>query len=371
MAHHQKIEDMKQKRYKILSLLGLFLFAQLVIAGQHEENRLKTVSYAVNEQTSIELNNQYGEVQIIAWDKDSIKVEANTIVTSDKIVELAKLLSMVEVVSRGTEASVVVSTEWSSGNGFLRKSTMDFKNIINSDKKLTVNYKVYLPSKCRLNISNRFGDIYLPDYEGPLRINLSHGDLRARDIRDARKIEVRYGKVLIKSVKSGLLKIDFGSLILDKAENVTLESKSSDIEITEVDRLAIRSKNDELRVDQVKALRGESTLSHLRIKNVIEAVDLTTSYGDVSLKYIKKDFKSIRLNGNSTDYDLDFESDASYQFSVRILGNKTFSYPPEASLTQEDWQKNNILYTGHLTDKESKSKVNIELKNGYVNLYKL
>ena len=358
------------KQFKIMILFAVLLISKLSYAGFFEEKKTVSCAYKVSANPTVEIENQYGSVQIITWDKDSVKLEAAVLATSDKVQDIQKLMAKVEVLCRGTQSTVMFSTEWTDGVSFLNKGSMDLKNILNSDKKLTVNYIVYLPANSRLSIKNRFGDIYLPNYIGALRIDLSHGDLRARDINDARSIAVKYGKVIIKNLEQGILSIDYGTLILDKAKIITLESKSSTIEILEADRLAIRSKNDELRIDKVNSLRGEAYFSHVLVKNLQKLLDLKTNYGDVNLKEISKDFELIRLDGSNTDYDLEFLKGGGFQFTVETLKQRGFSHPDVLKIiSEEESDKDLKLYKGYLGSETAAATVNINQKSGYLSFY--
>jgi len=358
------------KKYRLLFFLSAMLISKLSVAGFFEEQKKVNCAYKVASMPSIEVDNKYGEVQIVAWEKDSVKLEATIIATSDKLQDIQKLMGKVNVVCRGTESAVIFSTEWTDGVSFLNKGSMDLKNLLNSDKKLIVNYKVYLPTNSRLSINNHFGDVYLPDYTGPLRIDLAHGDLRARDIKDARSISVRYGKVLIKNLEQGLLKMEYSSLILDRANILTLESKSSTIEILEVNRLAIKSRSDELRIDQINSLRGQSTYSNILIKELKELVNVSTSYGDLSIRGVANEFRSIQLKGSSTDYDLEFTEEAKFQLSVETIKEKGISHSPLIKLTTDGSVINDVKkYNGYLGAEEAENKVVVVQKSGYLNLY--
>lgn len=358
------------KKFKQLLLLPILLISNYSFAGFFEEEKKVSCAYKVLAIPSIEIDNKYGEVQVVTWQKDSVKLEATIIATSDKLQDLSKLMGKVDVVCRGTESTVIFSTEWSDGVSFLNKGSMDLKNILNSDKKLIVNYKVYLPEDSRLSIKNHFGDIYLPNFTGPLRIDLAHGDLRAREIKDARSISVRYGKVLIKKIDQGLLKVEYGNIILDKSDILTLESKSSTIELLEAGRLAIKSKNDELRIDQVNSLRGSAYFSHLLVKRAQNLVDLKTNYGDLNLREISSEFELIHLDGNNTDYDLEFFKGVQFQFTIETMKQRGLSYPAEVQLTAEESLDKDVLrYEGFLGAKEATAKIKINQKSGYLNLY--
>ena len=360
-----------QLKNRFILLIGLYYLCLPLMAGTYDDERKSVCNYAISGQPFIELNNQYGDIQVIGWEKDSVKLEATIRVSSNKLDDIDKLINMVDINCKGNESNIVISTDWSENASFFRRSTWDIQNKLKTDTKLIIDYKVYLPTKSRLSITNRFGDVYLPNYEGPLRVNISHGDLRAREIADARRIDVNYGKVLIKNLKQGLLKLEYGSLILEKAGIMTLESRSSTIEITEVNRLAIKCKNDELRVDAVNSLRGDASLSHIRAKNVEKFVDLNTSYGDVSLKEVGKDFELIRLEGTNTDFDLEITGEAAYRFELESINGKGFSYPQNVELTTEEINGNTTTYGGHMRSKSANSLIDIYAKNAYVTIYHL
>lgn len=366
----QKQGIMKFNQFKLLGLLLMFLATNAVYAGFFEEKKEIRCAYKVEASPSVELNNQYGEVQIVSWDKDSVKVEATITATSDRLDDITKLLNRVEVICRGTKSTVVISTEWAEGVSIFKKGSMDLKNILKSDKKLKVDYKVYLPIDSRLSITNRFGDIYLPNYEGPLRVELSHGDLRARDIKDGRSISVRYGKMLIKNLDQGLLKLEYGSLILDRANILTVESKSSTIEILEANRLAIKSRSDEFRLDQVKSLRGQSTYTNILVKELKELISLVTSYGDLRIRSVANDFKNVQLTGHSTDYDLEFGAESNFQLLVETIKEKGLTHSPLITLKTDGSVINDgRKYFGFLGAENASAKVRIVQKSGYLNLY--
>lgn len=350
-----------------ISLIFLFVFG--LSAKAIEETKTVKCGYQIDSSASVELNNQYGEIEIVDWDKDSVKVEATIEVRSDDVFAARELFELVEVTCRGNRTNVVVNTEWTEASNIWKRGAIDFKKRYGSDKNLVINYKVYMPTSCRLTINNRFGDVYLPNYEGALRIEIAHGDLRAREVKDARKIEVKYGKILIKNLEQGLIYLSYGNLIVDKADRVTLESKSSNVEFFEIEKLSIDSRNDDIRLEQVNTVRGQLTYSQMRVKEIVRQLDLNTNYGDVIIKSIKNDFYSIRLNGSSTDYDLEFEENSTFQFSVESSGNKSVSFMKEAEFTEEEKDGNTNFIKGFLRNKEAKSLVDIVSKNGYISFY--
>lgn len=369
MLQIKKIEIMGMLKYRnCLSALSLLISIQLSAAVFEDSKQIK-YAFQIDKTASVELNNQYGEIEVNAWEKDSILVIATIKVSSDNLAQANELFELVEVNCRGNRTNVVVNSEWTEVSNVWKRGAMDLKKRYGSEKNLVINYKVYMPVTCRLAIKNRFGDVFLPNYLGSLRVEIAHGDLRARNIKDARKIDVKYGKILIKDLDQGLIYLSYGDLIVDNAQKVSLESKSSNIEFFKVKELNLESKNDDIRSDEVYQIRGNLTYSQLRIKKLDYIADLNTSYGDVNIKQIYSKFYSIRLNGNNTDIDLEFTHLAPFQFSIETSGNKSINFMKEATIINESKDGNVTYIEGYVKDKEASPLVNIVSKNGYISFY--
>jgi hypothetical protein len=360
---------METRQYK--NLLALILFFLLIVLDANAYEEIKKIKYAfqIDQAASIELDNQYGDIEVVDWEKDSIKIEASITVKSENINEINEMFGLVEVNCHGNRTNVVVSTEWTEASNIWKRSAHDLKKLYGSEKNLVISFKVYMPKSCRLSVTNRFGDVYLPEINGPLRVSVSHGDLRARSVKDARKIEVKYGKVLIKNIEEGWIDLSYGTLIVDKANRVTIESKSSSIEFYEIEKLTIESRNDDIRLESINTLRGNIIYSELRAKKIIRLVDLNTSFGDVTLRQIMDGFYSIRLNGNNTDYVMEFEENSAFQFSVESTGSKNVSFMNEAVFDSEEQDGNTKFFKGYLKQKDASPIINVVSKSGYISLF--
>ncbi len=82
---------MKLNQYKILFFLVVLCHGNANAAGFFEEKKQVNCSYKVGESPSVELNNQYGEIQIESWEKDSVKLEATITATSNRLEDIQKL----------------------------------------------------------------------------------------------------------------------------------------------------------------------------------------------------------------------------------------------------------------------------------------
>lgn len=352
--------------------LILLLFASIsknVLAQNHEEIKEESFAYKLNQSTSIDLKNQYGDIEVKSWEKDSIKIEVTIQAQSDNREDLNELMRLVSINAKGTSTYIFVETVWTEESSLWKRGVMDLKRRYSSDKKLVIDYTVYMPNYCRVSMTNKFGNIYLEAHSGPLRVNLAHGDLIARKITDARKIEVKYGKILVKKLEQGLLELSYGDLIVDEASRITLTSKSSSVEFFKINKLSIESRNDDYRLENISDLRGQLTYTQLRVIKIDNLIDLNSNYGSIRLKQIQTGFHSIRLNSSNTDLDLEFSEGNTFNFSVESSGSKSVSFMKSAKFTLEDQESGTNYIKGYLINKEVKSNVDIVSKNAYISLY--
>lgn len=99
-------------------------------------------------------------------------------------------------------------------------------------------------------------------------------------------------------------------------------------------------------------------------------VDLNTNYGDILLKEIENSFELIRLDGNNTDYDLEFLPGSSFQFTVETLKQRGFSHPEAMKITSEEQSDKDVrLYRGYYGAEDASSKISINQKSGFLNIY--
>ena len=226
------------------SIVISFLFIGNLLASELSE-KTKSIQrvFSLNEESYAEIANKYGDIVIEHWDKDSIDFEIEIIARSEKQWNLEDMLDKIDVDFTSSASFVLAETKWSDNVSFFTKKGYDIKQGLGSEDKIEVNYVIRLPKWLPLEISNRFGNVFIGKHEGDLEVFVSYGDFRAREIKKGKKIEVKYGKLKVKSiVYANIILGGAKSADIDEAEELIIESSSSEIEIAHVGNLNIRSK---------------------------------------------------------------------------------------------------------------------------------
>ena len=279
----------------------------------------------------MEVDNKYGDIQIVPWEKDSIKVQVEITVRSQKHHRLQEMMDEINIEFSSTPAFLLVETGWDTDVSFFKKKTYNFKQGIDADDKIQVDQIIHVPIDLTMEIRNRFGNVYMSDHDGALDASVAHGDFRARELNGLKSLDVKFGRLKIKRIGNARISLNsVNSAQIDVAGKLDLETASSDVEIDRVNELHITSKHDEMDIEEIHDLSGTFLLSDLSVKLVKRVLNINCKMGSVHIHETAMDANSIRIDGNKTDisiglsqtftgaFDVDVDSKCRLTYSGRI-----------------------------------------------------
>ncbi|WP_295769591.1 hypothetical protein [uncultured Mucilaginibacter sp.] len=258
--------------------------AEMVQSGElKEKSKTYTKSYSANGNDKLLINNSYGKVTVNTWAKNEIKVDVQMKAYADEDEDAQKLLDKISI-SDSKESSLVsfkTNIERSGSNGthgFVMGTWLSGgkKHV----SKMEVNYTIYMPAKSQLDITNKFGNVVLPDMVGKVNVNLAYGALISQDLNDP-AIKVSFGDARINNVTNGNLHVSYGNLNLGMADNL-----------------------------KAKVSFGGMNVDKLKSSGVI-----TARYGDgIKITELDRNCKNINVDAQFTKVYLPTKSD--YDFDV-------------------------------------------------------
>ena len=156
-----------------------------------ERNISKTYPASGN---TLNIDNQFGNVKIVTWNKNEIKVDIH-IETSSTHKELAdKTFERLNVEDKQEGKNIYFKTTHN------KNKEGDKVSCNNCSNTMSVDYTVQIPVTNALNIENTFGGIEIPDYTGPVSLISKYGHLTAGKLSKPETIEVEFGKADLKSI---------------------------------------------------------------------------------------------------------------------------------------------------------------------------
>ncbi len=309
----------------------MFMVSALILFGWHAEQckaqvykKNKTVlkEYKVNENCDVQLSNKYGNINIISWDKDSVKIIINLNVETKSQGKTDKIFSYIDFDFTNTEYYIIAKTCFKENTGTFWNDVSDMANVIfSSGNNVEIEYEVYMPAKANLKIDNKFGNIYTTDLSGNIDILLSNGDFKANNLSGKVKIDLKFGNCVVNKLSSAKLLLGYSELELRNCGNADINSKSSKISIDKIDELKITdSKRDKYYLDFVKVLNGNSTFSYIYLTRLCDELTFAMKYGGLSVESLANTFKIMDVNADYTDVTVSLNK--SLTCNVDVLHNK-------------------------------------------------
>ena len=191
--------------------------------------KLYSKSYSVDADTKLNINNRYGKVSVNTWNKNEIKVDVQIKVSANKPEDTNNLLNSITIDDSRSGQTISFKTNIANG------SQSFLSSLGNKNRKMEINYTIYMPAINALSINNKYGDIDLPDLDGKLDINCAYGDLTAKALNNpANEIKVSYGDARIVGLRATDLDIKYGSLVLGWVDKLNADMSYSSAKIGKI-----------------------------------------------------------------------------------------------------------------------------------------
>ena len=145
----------------VFSLLALATMTLAMNAQEVVSKKLaKTYPFTDNGEFNIE--NKYGNINIYGWNKEELSITMNISVQHKKKEDAQEVLRRIKPILRHTENYVSVTYEIEEESSGFFTQLFEKANPFDTDKStIKVDYKIYLPVKAELDITNKFGDVFI------------------------------------------------------------------------------------------------------------------------------------------------------------------------------------------------------------------
>jgi len=313
------IMDTKNKIIRILSILLFATAIPVLLSAQvYSEKREQGKSFKLKSGTTVQISNKYGNVNIMPWEKDSVRIEVSMSAQSKQAAKVLKILSTIDCEMISTATTISARTVFYDNSATFWKDVVSYAGqVINTSNNLQINYTVYIPETVPLKIENKFGNIYMDSHRANVDITLSNGDMQARDFSKTLKLKLEFGSASLQDIDNAQLTVNYSDITCQKLNTLNLNSRSSTIEIEETGAIELTSSRDKLVVKSCASLSGDASFSRIRINEMETMCTMNTKYGELKLNNISRNFRTIQVKSEYTDVFLGVNPASS--FSMELL----------------------------------------------------
>jgi hypothetical protein len=253
----------------MILILAILFASTNIVFGQTAEKEISK-EYKISEGYTLGIDNQYGEINFVNWDKNELAVVVRIEAEASTQSKADGLLNKVSIDIEEGNNSVYFDTE-------IEKLNMTGKT------KLRVIYSVKAPAYLNVDLEQSYGSIFLQDVSGEANIEVKYGNLTANSLvsnsEEWNTLELKYSDASIETVGSLSAEIKYSEIMLSESQELSLESAYSKIFLGEVGGLDLESKYDKVAMDQLNGY-----------------VNVESAYTQVKLGFIKKGFTSIEAD---------------------------------------------------------------------------
>lgn len=338
-------------------LVLLFVFsAGLNNLQAHEEySRIIKKEYAVSPDAQLVISNQYGKVHCNNWDKPMIAIEVTLRVEASGEQAAQKLMDRITIAMTGSQSRVEVSTT-------IEKGGFSGRNNVNID------YTVSMPASVNLDLTNKFGDIYINELNGKGKINLSYGNMEINKLGNSDNLlDIKFSQGNIKAIQGAVLLLKYSSLEIDYAGSLRLDGKYSDLTANKIISLNGTMEGGKLEMENSSAVESRSKFSDINITRLEKNLTLDIQYGNCEIHEMPADFGNININNKYADISIGLPPGASYALDAD-LKFCDLDFPEDKANFTQKITGNTSKYYKAVIGKEANPSQKITLKSEFGNI---
>ena len=307
---------MKNINYSLLIYLLFPVLAWGIIPeGKYKKEKLIQQSFAVDNRQAVYINNTYGNVNIISWDKNIVEIKVGISVDgNDEDAVDARLKSIRIEIDKDVNEIMAkthidkVKTSWSLISLFTGKSHhTNFK----------INYEVHIPLNSNLRLVNDYGNVFINRLEGKLNLNVDYGKFEIGELLHAdNHIQADYLSLsVIDFIDSGYIDADYSKININVAHELNLKCDYTTININEIRRINFNNDYGGIHIDKVKEVEGTGDYQS-RYFGEVNSVDFNGDYGSLTIKGLLLGFEKSKLTCDYTTIRIENDYQVPYRLQI-------------------------------------------------------
>ena len=352
--------------------LLLFLLFSLTFGSSIAQTELKKdyhQEYNTSDNTKFILENKYGNVDLKDWEQDKITIDVIVTVEHSNEATAEKMLEYINVEFGQSGDEVTAKTVLDE-----RFSKMNLSRGKNG-KKFSINYTVNMPKDLKVDLTNKYGDVFISELTGEALISVKYGNLKANkilrgDVKPLSKVILKYGKGSIEEAE--WLKLDVKychKFEINQVKALMVMSGYSKVNMDKASSIVTDSRYDTYVLGEVNNFVSEGGYSNYVFEKVNKKLIINNKYGNCEVSSIPNGFEKIDIDSKYGTVKLGIDSNASYKIDGEAgYGKITF---PSTGRVSKISSSNSFSVNGVVgTDPNTTSTVKILTKYGSVHLIK-
>lgn len=302
---------------RAIALLAILLIANTAAgwAAKPESVKKKEInkSFDVSLSDLLMTDNRYGNTTITHWNKKEVSIRVEIEAKANNAETAQAILDRIQIELKKTGNTVSAVTSLKSQNKIWNNG---------DNQRFTINYFISMPSKLAINLSQKYGNINLPEKnEGKSTIEVKYGNLNAGSFTQTLNLEVKYGNVDIDDVTKANVDLGYcGNSSFGNADQLNIDSKYSSMDIKNCKQINLENKYGNVYIKNLdkgdmEIKYSEVTINHVKMELNVEEL----AYSTLKIKELSADFSNINVNARYGNLNINIPSNTSFKVSAENM----------------------------------------------------
>ncbi|MEM8847618.1 MAG: hypothetical protein AAGD17_11000 [Bacteroidota bacterium] len=305
-------------RYRLALWMAFMLFSAFVGTAQERVSKIVEKDFKLSNSGEVQIENKYGNIDVTGWEQDKVTIKVSIRVNHRKKENAQSLLSRINPEFKSGSNYVSVASKISKKNTGWFADFFNKTNPVDFDKRhVQIDYEIFLPRKAELRVTNRFGDVIIEGWSGPLNTLMEHGNLWVTEDLNKADIILKFGKVRAQDLEYADLNLKNGDLEMENSSRLRLSSSGTEMDINSVKSLEIYSNKDDILIGEIGSVNGSLKFSTLNMQRLIKEVNLDAKIADFRVTQFIESESKISIEQESSEITLHV-SGFSHKFSATL-----------------------------------------------------
>ena len=346
---------MKQINGYKFGLLALALLMAIGVQAGTEKTKSFHEEYSVDANALVDISNKYGKVHIGTWDQNKVVIDVVVKVEATSDDKAQKILDRINI-------------EFGSSSSMVQATTIVEKTKVNSNQQLKIDYTITMPSSARLDLTNRFGDVFITEINGTTHLNLSYGNLDVKALNNvASTLDLAFSEGNIGTFVGRNVELAYSELKINKASDLSIDSQFSELEVGEAKDVTDDSQYDDHKFGTVTSYNGDCQFTDVHIDQLSGRLILDGQYGELSVDKIEAGFSKVNIDNQFGEIDLGFASGSSFELDADVSFGD-LDYPKSGTVKKTKDGATSNSYTGTVGSGTGSGTVTIDTSYGDISL---
>lgn len=350
---------MKNLKFNFLGYL-LFGVSFSLFAIQNNSKELHK-EIDVNPDVIVEIQNQFGDLNISSWDKNKVIIDIIITVKGNSEKRVNEKLDAIDVDFILSPEQVSARTRIEEGWGF--------KWFNSSRLSYEIDYNVKIPKSSSVDLENDYGTILLNELDGQAKISCDYGKLLLGDLHHENNfVSFDYtSNSTIDFIKGGEIRADYSSFEVLEAGKIILVADYTNSSFNTLEYLEFKNDYGKLNIDRINQLVGKGDFLTLRLETLYKNLELNQEFGSIRVEQVKPSVETLIIDAEYTGINLGIDPDWEFNYKINLEFASLRNSLPLNHLTirEEPMEK---TYKGYSKNENSTHNLHIESEFGSVKL---